>query len=651
MLNSRARLLCAAASLAFLVLGGQPVRAETTISDLLPDDVETTLSGSYLAAMSAARAGDLDAASVFFEEALSHDPKNPLLLDRAFTLLVANGKVDQAFPVAERLVGTTDASRMGQMALALRALKDKKYRESAERLSKGDRGQLANLTASLIAAWAAEGDGQTDAALKIVDTTQGPPWYDLFKRFNQALIEQVAGREADALTTIEAAYKIDGTSLRVVEAYAVLLARSGRRDEAIAVLDQYAKSNNGGQPVIRGLRDQIQAGGRPDPLVSTPAEGAAEVLYGIGAALSTEKGGDDIGIVYLRLSLYLNPHSDLALMALGEVLQGTRDFERSNKVFEQVGKNSPLHRTAQMQIAFNYDALGKRDEAIRQIRKLSAADPRDTEALTSLGTLYRGDKRYAEAIDYYSKALAVIPPNDPRVGLLYFFRGIAYERADDWAKAEADLKKSLELQPNEPQVLNYLGYSWVDKGINVDQGTELIKKAVELKPDDGYIVDSLGWAYYRLDRYNEAVAQLERAITLKPDDVTVNDHLGDAYWKVGRKLEATFQWAHARDLGPEPEDKPRILAKIAKGLDKVEESRVASMTGNTVTDGAAAAPAPAAKTLTVQAGDSLWKIAQRIYGDGELYNRLIEANKAKLRNPNRIEPGLVIELPPADDGK
>ncbi|MCX5512335.1 tetratricopeptide repeat protein [Kaistia algarum] len=622
-----------------------------TIADLLPDDVETTLSGSYLAAMSAAQARDLDAATIFFEEALSLDPKNPFLLDRTFTLLLANGKVEQAFPIAERLVATSDISRMGQIALGIRALKNKNYRDSAERLNKGDRGELANLTASLLAAWAAAGGGETDAALKIVETTQGPPWFETFKLFNMALIADLAGRQADAVAYIEKSYKSDPSAMRVVETYARLLARAGRVTEAKVALDQFAKTG-AALPVIQELSAEIAAGKKPAPLVASATEGAAEILYGLGAALSTQKGGDDVGTVYLRLSLYLNPKSELATMALAEVLRSSEDFARSSKIYDKIPKASPLRRTADMQIAFNADAEGKRADAIKDLKKLAVSDPKDPEVLTSLGTLYRNDKRYAEAADYYSKALAVITPDDPRNWLLYYFRGIAYERLNEWPKAEADFRKSIQLSPNRPDVLNYLGYSLVDKGMNVDEGTALIKKAVNLKPDDGYIVDSLGWAYYRLGHYDEAVAQLERAISLRPDDAAINDHLGDAYWKAGRKLEATFQWMHARDLNPEPADKPRILAKLAKGLDRVDEERVASATGNTVTDATtAAAAAPMPTTLTIKAGDSLWKIAEKLYGNGELYIRLIDLNRGKLRNPNRIEPGLVIEVPAPDSAK
>jgi len=649
MLNSRSRRLrYAAAGLALMVLAAHPARSETTISDLLPDDAQTTLSGSYLAAMSAARARDFDAATIFFEEALSQDPDNPLLLDRAFTLMLANGDVEAAFPIAERLVKATDSSRMGQLALGIQALKQKNYRESAERLSKGDRGELANVTAGLLSAWAAAGSGETDGAIKIVSTMQGPAWNDVFKNFNIALIADIGGRQGEALAAIEKAYKTDSSSMRVVEAYVRLQARAGNIDAAKRALAAYGQAG-AGQPLIKALADEIAAGKKPAPMAANVAEGAAEVLYGLGSALGSEKGGDDIGLVYLRLALYLDPKSELALLALGDLLQNSQDFARSNSIFEQVPKASPLRRAADMQIAFNLDALGKKEDAIRHLKRLAASDPRDVEALTSLGTIYRGEKRYDEAAAMYGKALSVMGPDDPRNWLLHYFRGIAYERANDWPKAEVDFEKAMALAPNEPQVLNYLGYSWIDKGINIERGTELIKKAVSLKPDDGYIVDSLGWAYYKLGRYDEAVAQLERAITLRSDDVTINDHLGDAYWKVGRKLEATFQWAHARDLDPEPEVKERILAKLAHGLDKAEESQVAAVTGNTVTDATtSAAAAPLPTSVTVEPGDSLWKIATRVYGNGELYSRLIEANRAKFRDPDNIWPGTVIEIPALD---
>ena len=178
----------------------------------------------------------------------------------------------------------------------------------------------------------------------------------------------------------------------------------------------------------------------------------------------------------------------------------------------------------------------------------------------------RGRKQFAECAEVYSKGIDTIAKAEKSNWVIYYFRGICYERSKQWPKAEADLKKALELFPDQPHVLNYLGYSWIDQGVNLDEGMRMIKRAVEQRADDGYIVDSLGWAYYRIGNYEEAVKHLERAVELKPEDPTINDHLGDAYWRVGRTLEARFQWSHARDLKPEPEELAKIEEKLKSGL-------------------------------------------------------------------------------------
>jgi tetratricopeptide (TPR) repeat protein len=627
------------------LMAGAAARAETSISDLL-DDAMPTLTGSYLAALSATNAQDYDSAVLFFEEALSQDPENPILLERTFTLLLANGEIERAIPLAEELVTLNPDNRIGRLALGVKALKAKKYAEAGKQFGQGDRGPLANISSGLMSAWAAEGQGQTDAALKIVDTLQGPEWYSVFKNFNIALINANAGRTDAALAAITKAYEAEGGSMRVAEAYARMMARAGKTEEAKKALESFTK-NSVGHPVIAALLAEVNAGKKPAPLVRNPQEGAAEVLYGLGSALGGENGGSDLATLYLRLALFLQPKNELVLMALGDLTQNAQRFERSIPIFEQVSKSSPLRRNAELQIALSYDAIGKHDDAAKRLKRLIAANPHDIDALTTLATIHRTGKRYAEAAAMYTKAINSITDDHARNWLIYFFRGIAYERAKQWSKAEPDFLKALEITPDEPQVLNYLGYSWIDRGLNLDRATEMIKKAVELRPNDGYIVDSLGWAYYKLAKYEEAVGQLERAISLKADDATINDHLGDAYWKVGRKLEATFQWAHARDLNPEPADKERILAKLAKGLDKVEETQVASASTDTATDGSTGNPA-AGEQFTIESGDSLWKVALKVYGDGELYSRLIDANRDKLRNPNNIRPGLVIDIPKLD---
>jgi tetratricopeptide (TPR) repeat protein len=289
------------------------------------------------------------------------------------------------------------------------------------------------------------------------------------------------------------------------------------------------------------------------------------VLFGLGAALGRQ-GGEDLGLVYLNLALYLEPEHPLALLSLGDLYESLKKPELAIDAFSRLPASSPLKRNAEIQRALNLDALERVDEARERLVGLVDKYPDDLEAITALGNVLRARKRYAEAAEVYSKGVALIKEPSRQNWTLFYFRGICFERSKQWPLAEKDFLKSLELNPDQPQVLNYLGYSWVDQGVNLDKGLEMVKKAVELRPNDGYIVDSLGWAYFRLGRYDDAVKELERAIELRPEDPVINDHLGDAYWKTGRRLEANFQWRHSVDLKPEPEDLPAIKAKLVDGL-------------------------------------------------------------------------------------
>lgn len=301
------------------------------------------------------------------------------------------------------------------------------------------------------------------------------------------------------------------------------------------------------------------------PLATSAQAGGGEALYGLGASLG-RRGGEDLGLVYLQLSLYLAPDHSLALLSLADLYESLKKPDMAIKVYERIPADSPLHRNASIQMASDLDALDRAPEAEKELQAIIAKDPKDLEAIMALGNVLRGHKKFAECADVYSKGIDIIANPQKSNWVIFYFRGICYERSKQWPKAEADLKKALQLFPDQPHVLNYLGYSWIDQGTNLDEGMAMIKKAVQQRPDDGYIVDSLGWAYFRLGDYEDAVKQLDHAIELKPEDPTINDHLGDAYWRVGRRLEAKFQWAHARDLKPEPEDLPKILAKLKDGL-------------------------------------------------------------------------------------
>jgi tetratricopeptide (TPR) repeat protein len=412
------------------------------------------------------------------------------------------------------------------------------------------------------------------AAAASIDKLAGPEWYPIFKDLHLGLMYDVANKPKEAGQRLERAFKLDDSALRVVDAYGRWLSRNQTGDAAAAVYEAFDKKLSRHPLVQEGIRE-AKAGKKMPPLVNSAQAGAAEALYGIGASL-TRRGAEDLALVYLQLALYLEPTHSLALLSLGDLYETVKRPQLAIKAYERVPANSPLKRNAQIQLATNLDTVERSEDGMKILKGLTEADPKDIESIMALGNIERGKKKFAECGDTYTLAIDALPASSDQNWVYYYFRGICYERSKQWPKSEADLKKALELKPEQPHVLNYLGYSWIDQGLNLDDGMKMIRRAVEQRPDDGYIVDSLGWAYYRIGNYEEATKHLERAIDLRPEDPTINDHLGDAYWRVGRKLEAKFQWAHARDLKPEAEELPKIEAKIKDGLPDDKEPTAAA---------------------------------------------------------------------------
>jgi tetratricopeptide (TPR) repeat protein len=528
------------------------------------DVMGMTASGAYLAARHAGQERDAGAAASFYRDALKYDPKNGELLDRTFLSLLVGGNVDDAVKYAERIAQSDKNDKVSQLVLGISALKHKQYAVARRDLGQSVRGPITDLTATLLSAWAMEGASDVKGAVAAIDRLTGPDWYAIFKELHAGMIYDLAGNKKEAGKRFEHAYKLDPTALRVVEAYGSWLSRNATPKEAQDVFEAFDKVLPRHPLVVEAMK-QLKAGEKL-PLLATSAQaGAAEALYGLGASLG-RRGGEDLGLVYLQLSLYLVPNHPLALLSLADLYESLKKPELAIKVYQRIAPDSPLHRNAAIQMASNLDALDRSAEAEKHLDGLIKENPQDIEAIMALGNVQRGHKKFAECADTYSKGVATLSQPEKSNWIIFYFRGICYERSHQWPKAEADLKKALELFPEQPQVLNYLGYSWVDQGEHLDEGMDMIKRAVAQRPDDGYIVDSLGWAYFRTGNYDEAVKQLEKAIELKPEDSTINDHLGDAFWRVGRTLEAKFQWAHARDLKPDPEDLPKIEAKIKDGL-------------------------------------------------------------------------------------
>src|SRR6195256_5257257 len=519
-------------------------------------------SGSYLAARHAGGERDAAAAASYYRAALRGDPRNNELLGRTFLAVLANGEVEEGVRLAERVLQVDKNDRIARLVLGVRAIKQKQYPVARRELAQSIRGPITDLAATLLSAWTMASPTEVKAATDSIDKLAGPDWYAIFKDLHSAMILDLAGQKKDAAKRFERAYKLDPTALRVVQSYGSFLTRQGNTAEALKILATFDEALPR-HPLMLEATAELKAGKKLPLMIDTPQAGAAEVLYGLGAALG-RRGGEDLGLVYLQLALYLAPSHPLALLSLGDLYEAMKKPELANKIYERVPLSSPLQRNAQIQLALNLDALDRTDEAKANLEKITAANPGDLEAIMALGNVLRGRKQFAECGDVYSKGVDTLTKSEKANWVIYYFRGICFERSKQWAKAEADLKKALELYPDQAHVLNYLGYSWIDQGINLDDGMRMIKRAVEQRADDGYIVDSLGWAYYRLGNNEEAVKQLERAVELKPEDPTINDHLGDAYWRVGRVLEARFQWSHARDL--KPEDLVKIEAKLKSGL-------------------------------------------------------------------------------------
>ena len=561
-------------------------QARDVITIAKPFEVGESSVGNYLAALVAGADRDTLAAATFFREALRADPANGELLERTFVAALSNGDTAESFDFARRLVAIDPKNGLSHLVLGVEQLHDKHYVAARRQLATNGAGRERDVTASLLTAWAWAGQGDEKKALAAVealtDTNLG-----VFRDYHAALIADLMGDVPEATKRFAAAYAADKTILRLTDAYGRFLARHGDVAKATVIFTAF-NDVLPHHPLIEAALADLKAGKPLQPLIKSPQDGAAEVLYGLGAA-GGRQGDDLAAMIYLRLSLYLAPENSLVMVTLADTYARLKQNEAAIDVYQSVPQTSPLRANADIQTALTLDTLGRNEDAVKELRGITTDRPKDTEAWTTLGNIQREQKKYGDAIASYTSAIDATGANEKSLWGLLYFRGIAYERNKEWPKAEDDFKRALVLFPDQPLVLNYLGYSWIDQGIHLDEGFRMLRRAVALRPEDGYIVDSLGWAHFKLGEYDEAVKDLERAVTLKPSDPTINDHLGDGYWRVGRKLEAQFQWNHARDLNPEPDDLAKILAKIKDGLPDAKLPAAADSSQ----PAPAAAPAPA----------------------------------------------------------
>jgi tetratricopeptide (TPR) repeat protein len=529
-----------------------------------PFEVSTSPAGNYLSALIAGADRDTHAAATFAREALRFDRRNKELIERAFVASLSNGDMREAFGIGERLAKLDPKNGLVNLAMGARSFKNRQFANARTEISRGGVGRQRDLTVTLLTAWSYAGAGDSRRALDTLDKIRDERLAS-FRDYHMGLIADIAGNTAEATKRLKAAYEAEKTSLRILDSWARFQSRRGERDDAKKAYEAYDQIAPRHPLVLAAMAD-LASGKALESNVPNAVAGAGEVFYQLGA-MGSQQNDSFAAMIYLRMALHLAPENALGVITLADIYERLKQYERAIDVYEMVPAKSPLRNNADVQSALILEAMGKSDDALKHMKSIVAAAPKDIEALTSLANLHRARKEFKEAAEAYTKVIETIEKPSRGDWTMFYFRGIAFERSKQWPKAEADFKKALELFPDQPMVLNYLGYSWVDQGINLEEGFRLLREAVRQRPNDGYIIDSLGWAHYRLGRYEEALKELEKAIELKPGDPVINDHLGDVYWKVGRKLEAKFQWNHARDLKPEPDDLEKILKKIEHGMD------------------------------------------------------------------------------------
>ncbi len=524
--------------------------------------------GPYLAARLAGAESDYAVAAEYYARALAADPGNAMLIENAAISELARGSVADGLKLARQFDETGGKSQIADLLILANLAQNEDYAAAVSELVRGrSAGQLVD---GLYRAWAYLGMGQMSDATAEFDKVSAVGGLKSFGLYHKALALASVGdfEGADAIFA-----GADGGPLRATRhgilAHAQILSQLERDEDAIALLNSAFGPE--GDPAVRALRTRLEAGETvPFTLVSGPKDGIAEVFYTVASALGSENT-DVNTLAYARVAEYLAPKDADAVLLVASILEGQGQHALASTEFDKIGSDDPAYLQAELGRAGALVASGQTDAAIEVLRRLAKDHPDRIEVWNTLGDTLRREERFDEAAKAYDEAIARINGEPKVYWSLYFARGICKERAKNWTGAEVDFRKALELYPDQPSVLNYLGYSYIDRNENLDDALKMIEKAAAERPDDGAIIDSLGWGLYRLGRYDEAVTQMEHAVELMPVDAVVNDHLGDVYWAVGRTREAEFQWRRALSFAEDSmdADPDRIRRKLAVGLDKV----------------------------------------------------------------------------------
>ncbi|WP_229665985.1 tetratricopeptide repeat protein [Wenxinia marina] len=529
-------------------------------------------SGSYLAGRQAGLVNDYAAGVEFFTRALQADPANAALLQYTIAAHVGLGQPLDAAPYAAALADGGVESTMSALVLQAQRFEDGDWDGILSALQTGQ--TVSPLVDGLARGWAHVGEGDMGAALAAFDEMIESEGLRPFGAFHKALALAAAGdfEAAEPLLAQDRSGGLERTRRGVV-AHALILGQLGRGEEGAALID--ATFGARPEPDLAELRDRLRAGEAvPYDVAADATEGMAEVYFDV-ASILTNEASPSVTLIYARLAEALDPSLVQATLMSAALLDKLEQYGLAVRTYGTVPQDSPFFHAAEMGRADALYSAGQPDAAVEVLRQLTRSHGEMPVVQAAFADMLRRTGAYGEAEAAYTRAIDLSDPEDQGLWLIHYTRGIARHRIDRWDGAESDFRAALDIDPDQPQVLNYLGYSLVERGEKLDEALAMIEAAAERQPENGSIVDSLGWAHFTLGDYGRAVEEMERAAELEPVDAVVNDHLGDAYWAVGREREARFQWQRALSFGPEPDAAQRIRRKLQVGLDVVlvEENR------------------------------------------------------------------------------
>lgn len=510
---------------------------------------------AYLTGRLALNSAEFDRAARNLMEALAADPTNADLHRQAFVAaLIANR------PEASALSRSIPDNPIARLYLATADARAERWAEAEKGFEElPNRGPLQVVQPILIA-WMRLGAGQTDDALRLLRAEIDGGSARGLAMLHAALIADIAGRqdEAGRLYNQIAANPAD-MNVRLAFLLASWNMRMGRPEVARSLMDQVQSAI----PDAAILRPSLETA-LSRRLVDNPMDGLAETFLAFGSSLRSPNT-TDLSLMVLTLALRARPGFSAADLAISDTHLSRRHTEAALKAVDQVSDSDMLGPLARLRRASLLERLDRSDEAIGVLRALAADIPESGVPDRHLGDIYRVKSRFRDAITAYDRAIGRLRGLTPADWIVFYHRGIALDRDGQWDKAEADFEQALRLAPDQPYALNYLAYSWTEKGRNLDRARVMLERALRARPNDGAITDSLGWVLFRQGHLPEAVRLLERATELEPDDATINSHLGDVYWAIGRRIEALYQWRRALTLNPSAEEADQLELKIRPG--------------------------------------------------------------------------------------